>query len=336
MTTPNEFKFDCPECGQHIQAAREWSGRKINCPVCKKLITIPPPPESPKADVPSVSSKPVMPPPSKPAGSPTLAKPPEKAAPEPAEKVAPAPVAHPAPASPSPTVAPIKQAEPPSVAKPAATAAVRKEPEALRVAVLTPAIKLEMVRAVRRRIADESNWLPGKINGSNAYAAKAGGSENELVNVKDPAAARFSLIGAFELEFHLRNVITTAKGRADLLNDEIPGAVREVLRNEMSEEQAQTKGTAVKADVMTISHAQCLAALDVLEENYSQTMSEARAEKIERRMDNIRLPDLVKKLEARAKIPAEDVATTLYHELMDVRRRLERLESRTIQGKKDE
>ena len=47
----------------------------------------------------------------------------------------------------------------------------------------------------------------------------------------------------------------------------------------------------------------------------------------QRLLKNVRLPDLVKKLEKQARIGPEDVATALFHELMDVRRQLEQLES---------
>src|ERR1043165_6136528 len=45
MPTKTEFKFNCPACGQHILAASEWSGRRINCPSCEATMTIPSPPK---------------------------------------------------------------------------------------------------------------------------------------------------------------------------------------------------------------------------------------------------------------------------------------------------
>jgi len=210
-----------------------------------------------------------------------------------------------------------------------------KEPDRLRVAVLTPEIKLDMVRAVRRRIADESCWLPGIIKGANAYAAKTGGGETILVEVESPEATRFSLIGAFLLELHLRKVARTAVGRTKLLDQEIVDAVREVLLDEMSEEQReQSQDPLAGKNPMSISHSQCLAVLDVLEERYSQRMEQVRAEKARQRLGNVRLSDLVRKLEKKARVAPEDVATALYHELMDVRRRLDRLEDRIAEGRK--
>ena len=82
------------------------------------------------------------------------------------------------------------------------------------------------VRAVRRRIAAESSWLPGKVGGKPAYAAKLVGGEPVLLDVQQPEATRFSLLGAFLLELHLRQVVRTASGRTRLLDREIPDAVR--------------------------------------------------------------------------------------------------------------
>ncbi len=39
-----EFKFACPQCGQHIKCNEEASGRQIQCPACHHLIRIPPVP----------------------------------------------------------------------------------------------------------------------------------------------------------------------------------------------------------------------------------------------------------------------------------------------------
>jgi hypothetical protein len=71
--------------------------------------------------------------------------------------------------------------------------------------------------------------------------------------------------------------------------------------------------------------------LDVLQELYSRRVEQTGAEKAKRRLGTTRLPDLINKLEMKASIAPEDVATALCHELMEVRRRLERLESRRVQ-----
>jgi hypothetical protein len=37
----NEFKFICPQCGQHILCDPLWSGREINCPACQQTLVVP-------------------------------------------------------------------------------------------------------------------------------------------------------------------------------------------------------------------------------------------------------------------------------------------------------
>jgi hypothetical protein len=36
-----EFKFSCPQCGQHIQCDTGYSGMQINCPSCQQAIVVP-------------------------------------------------------------------------------------------------------------------------------------------------------------------------------------------------------------------------------------------------------------------------------------------------------
>jgi outer membrane lipoprotein-sorting protein len=49
-----EFKFSCPQCGQHIQYDVGYSGAQINCPTCNQLIVVPQAPR-PAAAPPSLS-----------------------------------------------------------------------------------------------------------------------------------------------------------------------------------------------------------------------------------------------------------------------------------------
>ncbi|MCX6924361.1 MAG: hypothetical protein NT154_14275 [Verrucomicrobia bacterium] len=37
----SEFKFSCPQCGQHIPCDPLWSGREINCPACQQALVVP-------------------------------------------------------------------------------------------------------------------------------------------------------------------------------------------------------------------------------------------------------------------------------------------------------
>ena len=50
-----EFKFPCPQCGQHIQCDTGYVGMQIDCPICKRVILVPQPPRP--ADAPAVSAK---------------------------------------------------------------------------------------------------------------------------------------------------------------------------------------------------------------------------------------------------------------------------------------
>lgn len=212
--------------------------------------------------------------------------------------------------------------------------AAPEQPEQRHIAVLSDAVKLEIVRGVRQRIADESAWLPGKVDGKTAYAAKMDGMNLVLVDAKNPEATRFSLMGAFLLELDARQVIATAAGRKDFLDEEILDGIREVLAEQMDDEQRESLEDPLEnRGLLGISHEQCLAVLERLEERYLRRAEQLRTEKARKRLGNVRLADLVKKLEMKARILPEDVATALYHELAEVRRRLERLEGRRAREK---
>jgi DNA-directed RNA polymerase subunit RPC12/RpoP len=36
-----EFKFSCPQCGQHLSGNEQWSGHQIRCPTCATTLTVP-------------------------------------------------------------------------------------------------------------------------------------------------------------------------------------------------------------------------------------------------------------------------------------------------------
>jgi outer membrane lipoprotein-sorting protein len=63
-----EFKFSCPQCGQHIQCDSGYSGMQINCPSCQQAIVVPQAPRSAAAP-----SAPMVPPPPPSASAPGLA-----------------------------------------------------------------------------------------------------------------------------------------------------------------------------------------------------------------------------------------------------------------------
>ena len=39
----NSFKFECPQCQQHIETDVANAGRQFQCPGCQHLIRVPPP-----------------------------------------------------------------------------------------------------------------------------------------------------------------------------------------------------------------------------------------------------------------------------------------------------
>ncbi|HEY5233841.1 MAG TPA: hypothetical protein VIK35_09945 [Verrucomicrobiae bacterium] len=62
-----EFKFSCPQCGQHIQCDAAYSGEQINCPSCQQAIVVPqatsaaaaPPATPPSLSIPARQNAPV-------------------------------------------------------------------------------------------------------------------------------------------------------------------------------------------------------------------------------------------------------------------------------------
>jgi len=62
-----EFKFSCPQCGQHIQCDAAYSGAQINCPSCQQAIVVPqatstaaaPPAPPPSLSIPARQNAPV-------------------------------------------------------------------------------------------------------------------------------------------------------------------------------------------------------------------------------------------------------------------------------------
>lgn len=65
-----EFKFDCPECHQHIAGDTSYAGMQINCPHCQQGIVVPPAPAALTHPPPTVTMRPRPVPPSQPAVSP--------------------------------------------------------------------------------------------------------------------------------------------------------------------------------------------------------------------------------------------------------------------------
>jgi polyhydroxyalkanoate synthesis regulator phasin len=194
-------------------------------------------------------------------------------------------------------------------------------PKPTQVPVLTKQIKLEIVKAVRQLISDESRWMPGRSDSTSyAYAAKLVDGKPVTVQPTNPEATQFSLFGAVLLEFDRRNVTTTARGRKEFLDTELVKAIQTVLHDDPS------KPPVSESTRPPLTHEQSLAVLDELEKSYAEEIKEAKAEIVEQKVPNIRLSNLVSKLEKKAPIQSEEVAAALCHEIEEIRERLAKLE----------
>ena len=301
------FKFACPSCRQHVETPVGASGQHVECPSCKTRIIIPAPPlVDGLVPIAGWENPPPQPPHAEPQPE-TKAKtnePPPKTASNAQPATSEADTDSPFPAMPE---------EPPKVPRvPQAEA---------RVAVLTPQLKLDIVRTVRSLIADNSHWMPGKT-GSTEYSYAAKQDDGKLVPVPYASveATHFSIFGALMLEFHRRNVVNTARGRREFLDEELIEAIREVLAREPATVPLEER------DRPPLTHEQCLAVLDLLEERYSDAAAKTKAESVERHLERISIEDLVRKLEKKAPIKSDQVATALYHELEAIKARLAALE----------
>lgn len=268
------FKFSCPVCRQHIEVGDEFSGRRLDCPSCKATVRVPLAPES-EASIP-VAELITAPP----AAITPVTKP------EPEAGVGalhtPSPGAEP-PVFPPPTS--------PAETKPTSPAASVPVVQAerisdLRVAVLTSEIKLDIVRAVRARIADPAHWLPGKKDtGEYIYAGKLAGGQMVSVAATDASATHFSMFGAVLLEFHRRNVVRVTAGRTRFLDEEVTEAIQQVLG------KSGDSAPLSEAERAALTHEQCLGVLDSLEQRFA---GEARASRqAHRKIETVRLTDLV-------------------------------------------
>lgn len=256
----SDVKFNCERCGQPILVAAENAGRKLACPSCEAALTIP----KPATETAKKASGRLKLAVDNQAG-PAKPKAVRKAVPPEAPTVRisggdKAPVAK--------TVAAPPAAQPNG---PAPTAgASEPAPTPGQVAVLTAEAKLAVVRAARDRLSDPGRWMPGvDAEGNFAYTAKQDGERLAPVEVGSEEATHYSLIGAVLVEFRRHNVTTTATGRTEFLDREIPAAIRRVLGLDPTETgQPQTGKAGMDPQLLTISQAQCLEVLDRLAEDY--------------------------------------------------------------------
>ncbi len=207
----------------------------------------------------------------------------------------------------------------------ATEAAVAQERQT-HVASLTPAIKLELVRSVRQRIANQAHWMP-RITpaGKYAYAVREVDGKSEPIKVTSPEATRFSILGAALLELHLRKVTRTATGRAEFLDQELLDAIRQVAGNETGTQEAGSgESPSQGKQVPPISHAQSLQALDLLEEQYKRKIEESAVSSL--RLEDLRITHLAHKIKLKVPIAVEEIYAALANELNEIHRRLTTLE----------
>jgi hypothetical protein len=210
---------------------------------------------------------------------------------------------------------------------PASTETVALPEKRTQVAALTPSIKREIVRSVRRRIADEAHWMPRITpKGEYAYAVKNLEGKPVSVEVTSPEATQFSVLGAALLELHLRNVTRTATGRAEFLDVELLDAIRQVAGDETGEQEAGPGELPSKGkEVPPISHAQSLQALDVLEERYAQEIEDAAAGG-SGRSEDLRLAELTRRIKRKVPVTVEELCAAVANELKEINARLAALE----------
>jgi hypothetical protein len=319
----NLFKFACPSCNQHIEIGAEFESRRVACPSCNAPLIVPTPKSEGEVPVATRAQPAARPTPAPTATSPQGVSTETKSA---APVAASAPVAR--PEEPAPTPVADQPVPPPDEAEGGVKPVARVAPISdTRVVMLTPQFKLEIVRDVRSRLADKSRWLPGKKEGGEYnYAARQEGEKLVPVSPTDASATHLSLFGAVLLEFHRHNVMGVTAGRREFLDEELIAAIHEVLGRQPGEPPIS------EADREALTHEQCLKALDLMAGRYQREADAAEKKEAHRKIENIRLSDLVSKLENRAPIRPEDVACALYYELEDIRQRLEALERPTKSG----
>ncbi|HOX02743.1 MAG TPA: hypothetical protein P5555_09310 [Candidatus Paceibacterota bacterium] len=312
----SELKFACPHCEQRIAVDAQASGQTIECPGCRLPIMVPaPPPEAGAAGhAPSAAHR-THPPrrtPSAPAGS----------------HAPPSPVRP--PGSNGPPDAPPAAAAPPkgrSVRfKSAQRAAAVLESLHPQIGALTPSIKKQIILAVRECIAEESRWVPGRnASGKPVYAVRPEGQDLVPVSISDPAATRYSLWGALLRELQSRYVTQTATGRTELLDQEIPAAIRSVLLRSVSEADRKAGPDPLASkDPLSISHAQCLQVLDVLAGRSDSTSAPPRAPSLPH--STVDIEELLERLARNESVTSSEIIHAFHAAVQKLESRLIELE----------
>ncbi len=182
---------------------------------------------------------------------------------------------------------------------------------------------------MRELIADPARWMPGASeDGKLAYAGKQTGAGMQRVQVGSEEATHYSLLGGILLEMQRRNVVTTATGRTEFLDREIPDAIRKVAAG-----SAPGAGQGVAADatdrrLMSVSHAQCLQVLDVLEREYAAKDAAQADSPALRELRGANLDELLARAAKDEAISSAELVRAVHRELSEINRRLSELEKR--------
>jgi DNA-directed RNA polymerase subunit RPC12/RpoP len=296
--TMQSFKFICPDCGAHIEDEPSSVGCLIECPQCSEELVVP-------AYNPSAMSMPI-------------AK---------HSRHFPAHARHEEQAN-----ADTRQAPPSKHEKAVSSTSLNyveqdvpavpdHEGKVAHVGVLTPAVKLDVVRWAFRRIENSAVWLPHERNGHHyIYAQRRNANGYEPVSYDHPEARRYSLLGAVLLELKIQHASVTAEGREAFLDHEIVAAAEKVLA-EVSEKVGEGEDPLSKLD-----HAQTLSVLRLLESKYL-----ADCEHLDDLVESARIPgvtmtELIRRAEKGGLVTSNEVLSVLYHEVHLLNRRVEELE----------
>jgi len=198
----------------------------------------------------------------------------------------------------------------------------------VQVAVLTAEIKHDIVRAARELLADPVHWMPGMgEDGKLAYAAREIEGRLVRVEVGSDDATRYSLMGAVLLELHRRNVTPTAGGRTEFLDQEIPASLWSAACGEEEPRGTDKAPDSTDERLMGASHAQCLAALDRLVQEYAATARGDAESPTVRALRGASVEELMVRAAKDEPISSTELLRAVYRELMGFNRRLAELEA---------
>jgi len=221
------------------------------------------------------------------------------------------------------TAAVVAASTPPAAPTPAAEAIAGP----VQVGVLTAQTKREIVAAARELIGDPARWMPGLgDDGKLAYAAKPIEGRLTRVDASSADATHFSLLGAILSEMSRRNVVTTATGRTEFLDREIPEAIQKVLA--VGSRAAAEGGAPEPTDprLMSISHAQSLEVLQRLESEYAAKSGAEAESPALRELRGATLDELMVRVAKDEAISSTELLRAVHRGLTDQDRRITELE----------